>query len=109
MGNTVLTLEWDGNGPAHSGQCTMRRTRKGFVVEDEVNLYGPFATIEAALAHGNFHFGGTPNPHLRCSAALGRLEPLRRAAFDLAAEPGGEVWINYVRFRRVDDGLVEVG
>lgn len=34
MGNTILTLEWDGNGPAHSGQCTMRRTGKGFVVED---------------------------------------------------------------------------
>ena len=107
MTRNVLILEWDGNGPAHSGQSSIRRTRKGYVVDDEVEEYGPFQTVEEALAEGTFHYGGTPQPHLRCSAVLASTEHLRAAAFDLAGELGGEVRINGALFRRVESGLVE--
>ena len=107
MSNVILTLDWDGGGPAHSGQCSIRRTRKGFVVDDEVEPQGPLTSLEEALAFDSFHFGGTPSPHLRCSAALAASEPVVKAAFDLAGEVGGEVRINGTRFRRVGAGLIK--
>lgn len=106
MTRRILILEWTGNGPAHSGQCSIRRARDGFVVADELEEYGPFQTFDEALDHGNFHYGGTPQPHVRGSAALARSERLLAAAFDLAGEPGGEVRINGVPFRREDARLV---
>lgn len=35
MGKPVVTLTWNGNGPAHSGAATIRPSRPGFLVDDE--------------------------------------------------------------------------
>jgi hypothetical protein len=104
----VLALEWDGGGPANSGEVTIRRTRKGFLVDDDVETRGPFNSVDDALACDSFHFSGTPAPHLRCLPSFAASPSVLQAGFDLAGEVGGTVRINGVLYQRTDDGLVQV-
>lgn len=104
MGKPVVTLTWNGNGPAHSGSAMIRASRSGFFVDDEADTYGPFETLEEALALDTFHFGGTPWPELTCSPEIAASAALKTAALDLAGAPGGEVWINGARHFRTTEG-----
>lgn len=82
----------------------IRASRAGYLVEDEVDTYGPFTTLGEALAHDAFHFGGTPGPALTCSPEIAASAALRTAALDLAGGPGGAVWINGARWLRGAEG-----
>lgn len=104
MGKAVVTLTWDGNGSAHSGEVVIRASRRGFIVDDEVDTYGPFATLDEALALDTFHFGGTPGPVLTCSPETARSSALRAAALDLAGGTGGTVRVNGVWHVRTAEG-----
>ncbi len=41
MGKAVVTLSWGGDGPAHNGAVVIRASRRGFVIDDDVETYGP--------------------------------------------------------------------
>lgn len=104
-GKAVVTLAWDGGGSAHSGSVVIRASRAGFLVEDEADTYGPFATLDEALALDAFHFASTPGPVLTCSPGIVASAALRVAALDLAGAPDGTVRINGVEHVRTADGL----
>lgn len=104
MGKSIVTLAWNGNGAAHSGAVVIRASRRGFIVDDEVETYGLFETLDEALALDTFHFGGTPVPVLTCSPKIAASAALMAAALNLAGGPGGEVWINGVCYVRTAEG-----
>ena len=104
MAKPVVTLAWGGSSPAHSGAVVIRASRRGFIVDDEVDSYGPFATLADALALDTFHFGGTPGPVLTCTPEIAASAALRAAALDLAGDPGGTVRVNGVRHVRTVEG-----
>lgn len=98
---TIVRLSWDGDGPAHSGSTTIYRHDDKYYFLCEVSgLVGPIENLEEALTRGGFHYGGTPNPELECAGEIANSEALLHAAYDLAAEPGGVVLINFETYIR---------
>ena len=104
MGRPVVTLGWEGGSPGHSGSVVIRASRRGFIVDDEVDSYVPFGTLDEALALNTFHLGDTPGPVLICSPEVAGSAALMAAALDLAGSSGGEVCINGVRHVRTAEG-----
>lgn len=105
LGSNVLTLEWDGDSPAHCGSKTIYEWRGYYFVDDDVEPEGPFDTFEDAIDTQGFHFGGTPNPEITCDAKLASSPAVIAACFDLADDEGGKISINGAIFVRSRDHL----
>lgn len=105
LGELILRLAWAGGSPAHCGSAAIYAQPAGFLVDTDEETYGPFDTLNDALAVDTFHFGGTPGPALTCSPETAALPALRAAALDLAGCLGGTVHINGVEHVRTADGL----
>jgi hypothetical protein len=64
----VLTLVWDGEGPAHSGAVWISKWHDTYFVQSsDYDPSGPFDSLDDALEEEPFTYEGTPKPKLTSS------------------------------------------